>query len=304
MSDKREELSEDIEVSSKKSDSKEVTVKSKNCNNISLIILIIILCLCSFAFGFCMNFKYTTNNYNSTSNQKNLSTSKSSNESYKNGTTECEADGYTIENLDITDPEVQKAIDDISIGLDKYCGVWDMYSTGVFNSSDISNELAFRMVVANMSKYGREFKEGSEISKESFDASLASILGKDYKFTEYKTFNTCPSYTWDANKQAWVEGVSACGGTCGPHDLKKIVKAHKAGDTLTIYVRVIFTDNTGNTIKYFSDSNMTKEIAVDKDYDGFIRETDANFHQGSLYKLIFVDENGNYAFHSSELING
>ncbi len=282
--------------------------RGKIFNKIGLIILILLLCAVSFGFGFCSNLKIVNNTSNATSNQKKSSTSKDVEVVDKNGTTECESQGMTVENLDVTSPEVQNAIDKISYAINHYCGVWDAYSTKqIFNSNDFSNSLAFEMVISKFYSDGRKLEEGSEITKSEFDSKLASLLGSNYKFTEYKDQNVCPNYKWDETKQAWIQGVSGCGGTCGPHSMKRVVKAHKTDNSMTLYVRVIFVDYESDTYNYYGDAAKTKKLTDELEgyYDHSLKvvsESDANYNKGALYKLNFSKENDNYVFNSSELV--
>jgi hypothetical protein len=285
--------------------------RGKILNKISLIIAIVLICAACFGMGYAVNFKYVVNNTNATSNQKKSKTSSVDSPVDKNGTTECVSEGFTVENLDVTDPVVQNTVKKISIGAGHYCGVWNMYSDkAIFNAKeDIDNSLAFDIVLANLFEEGYKLEEGNELSKADFDAKLASIFGKDYKFTKYEDLLVCPQFKWDESKQAWVQGVSACGGTCGPHSMKRVVKAHIAGDAMTVYVRVLFSkyDSDANKARYYSDAKYTNELTDSLDGhieygDKIINETDANFNKGALYKLVFAKENDNYVFNSSELI--
>ena len=104
--------------------------------------------------------------------------------------------------------------------------------------------------------------------------------------------------------------MSACGGTCGPRDYVKIVKATKTDSKIELNIRVLFRGdeefkNAGGYSypKYYKDSKKTIEVDLTRDYENIPLETSENYQKGSLYKMIFTNEDGNYVFTSSELVN-
>ena len=269
--------------------------KSKIFNKIGLIILIVILCVCSFGFGYGSSASYIAK----ASTNKNASTEK--------GTVKCGANDSSLEILSTTDDEVLNVIDRISHADTYYCGVWDMYSTGDFSVNDFSNKVAFHTTLNYLrSRDGLKFDENYELTKDTFDKALAEIYGKDYKFTEYKDQPSCPAFTWNESKQAWIVGEHGCGGTCGPHNMKRVVKAYKTNNTMVLEVRVIFVDYH-DTITYYKDVNHTLNI-TDKlnTYlefgDSHTNDSASNYNLGSLYELTFKLEDGNYVFSSSKLV--
>lgn len=273
--------------------------KSRKLNKVSLIIMICILMIFCFGIGYAFKDRLSVNNFNSSS-QKNSSKGASS--------TEC-AELDVVENLDVTDSQVSNLIATLSRANTYYCGVWDYYTAGKYTTSDISNDLAFAITMSNLYADGVKLDEGTEVSKEQFSKKLASIFGKDYEY-EYVDRRGCPSYTYDSSKEAYIQGIAACGGTCGPTNMKRIVKAIKTDSTMEIYVRVLFIDDYTNAIKvngqeflkYYKDAAKSQELDLDRDYENFPYETDSNYNKGSLYKFTFNNEDGNYVFVSSELV--
>jgi hypothetical protein len=281
--------------------------RGKILNKISLIIVIVLLCAACFGMGFATTFRIVNNTTNAKSNSKKSSSSVTDVVDDK-GTTECESNGVTVENLDVTDSLVLNAVDNISHAINSYCGVWDMYSTKQkYTKNDISNTLAFEMVMSNLFKAGHKLDTGDVITKDEFDKVLHSILGSDYKFN-YESYKGCPHIDWDESKKQWTVGLSGCGGTCVYRNGSMTVKAIKTDDTLTIYQRVIFYKiGSDDSVRYYADAAKTKDITDSlSTYEEFgarfFKDTAENFNKGALYKLNFTKENDNYVFDSSELI--
>jgi len=295
------------ESKKEKDNLEEREARGKILNKIALIIVIVLLCAACFGIGFAVNFKIVNNTSNATSNQKNSKTNAVSNEKTltdPTGTTECNYDGNNVDFLDVTDPLVQETSSKVENALSRYCGVWDEYTDGIFSANDFDKTLVFEMGMREAYKSAnKQFKEGIEISKNDFYSALRRLFGKDFadKFDGYKDYNGCPSFKYDATKEVFTQQPSACGGTCGPHNVKKIVKAIKSDNSLIIYQRVVFL---GENFKYFKDSKLTNEInsQLSLDNDGFIINTDSNYNKGSLYKLTFNYEDGNYVFATSEYL--
>ena len=87
-------------------------------------------------------------------------------------------------------------------------------------------------------------------------------------------------------------------------NLKKVVRALKNDQTIELYVRVLFAGGV-DTTDYYKDYNKTQKVeGLEMDSNNlFPIESDNNVAKGSLYKLTFENEDGNYVFVSSELVN-
>lgn len=209
-----------------------------------------------------------------------------------------------VENLEVTSKEVTDLFDSITHGVTEYCGVDNYFVDKKVTINDIENGLASSIVLYNLYQSGVKYGEGTTITKKQVEDTIIKLFGKNYKYT-YGNIRNCPSYTYDAEKEVFTAGPSGCGGTCGPHNMKKVVKATKSDSKIELYVRMLFIGEYTNDqqIKYYSDYKKTKEANLEKDKDGIPYETDANYQKGSLYKMTFTKEDNNYVFTSSEPVN-
>lgn len=188
----------------------------------------------------------------------------------------------------------------------------DIYLTdGIFKGEDFSNQdiysLALRSIydsVKGDSVTGTGYKD---FTADTLDKAIEKIVGSDYKFT-HNSYVSCPAWDYDANSKNYkAPASSACGCTTGPyHTIAKTSKAVKIGDKIEIYQRVIFVDTSNG--KGYSDSKKTKEITDLTRLGGIYEEAidesdDENIIKGTLYKLTFEEENGEYVFVSSEPVS-
>lgn len=205
------------------------------------------------------------------------------------------------EALDVTSKEVTDLIDSITRGNSEYCGVYNYFTDKKVTVNDIDNGLASSIMLYNLHQSGVKFDEGSTFTKKQVEDIIVKLFGKNYKYT-YGNIRNCPSFTYDEAKEIYTAGPSGCGGTCGPHNMRKVVKATKSDSKIELYVRMLFIGEYTNDqqIKYYSDYKKIKEADLEKDNDGIPYETDANYQKGSLYKMTFTKEDNNYVFTSSE----
>lgn len=203
--------------------------------------------------------------------------------------------------LDVTSKEVTDLFNSITSGWNKYCGVDNYFADKKVTVDDIDNDLASSIMLYNLIESGVKHAEGSTFTKKQVEDIIVKLFGKKYKYT-YKTINSCPSFTYDEAKELYTAGPSGCGGICGPHNMKKVVKATKTDSKIELYVRVLFV-GSGENIKYYNDYKTTKEVSVETNENGFALENDANYQKGSLYKMTFTKEDNNYVFTSSEPVN-
>jgi len=216
-----------------------------------------------------------------------------------------------IKVLEITDVEVTKLYNNISYASGYYCGVNDYYTNEKITVDNISEKLAF--AIAELQIYNDKlatgqqniFNKGDGFTAEELNKKIVSIFGKNYKYTD-KSFGSCPVFEYDETTKKYTSPSDpACGGTCGPTNIKKIVKAINKDNSIEIYVRILFVgDYDGTSTKYYKDYNKTQLLTdLEKDYYNNITESDKNVSQGSLYKLTFIKEDNNYVFASSEPVS-
>lgn len=213
--------------------------------------------------------------------------------------------------VDVNSTEIQNLFSNISHGLNSYCGVNYYYQDKKILASDLSNDLVFDIVLSQLYNDRKTQGElypfsqiGDGFTANELDAKIKSTFGKNYSFT-HRTINSCPVFEYDSVNQKYVINSSpGCGGTCGAANLKKIVKALKNNQTIELYVRVLFAGGV-DSIDYYKDYNKTQKVeGLEMDSNNlFPIESDNNVAKGSLYKLTFENEDGNYVFVSSELVN-
>lgn len=216
-----------------------------------------------------------------------------------------------VESLDAYDDLVMGLVSKITkaIGVTDYEDIY--FRDSIFKASDFSNENVFNLALSSMydeirgdTNTGKGYKD---FTAERLDKAIKSIVGSDYEF-KHGTYISCPAWEYDANTKTYkAPESSGCGCTSGPHHtIAKTSKALKMGDKIEIYQRVIFVDSESG--KGYSDSKKTKEITdllrlgemLENAIDG---SDDKNISKGTLYKLTFEEEDGEYVFVSSEPVN-
>lgn len=199
-----------------------------------------------------------------------------------------------ITNLEVTDSIVQQLYS--NVGLDIPCLESVYFKDKKVVASDIDKDYATRVL---FNKLGYSV---STFTKSQVDDIFNSIYGKNYKYV-HGNMNGCPTVTYDSNSEIYTVATDGCGFTCGPSDLKKIVKAERTSNDVSIYFRVLFLeDNAGNNYDYYKDYKKTQRVDLKIDEAGFPEDIDSNYAKGSLYKMTFVKENNNYVFKESNLV--
>lgn len=203
--------------------------------------------------------------------------------------------------LETTDKTVLTAINKIDSAWGYYCGTDSVYmTTKKVTTADISNDFAY---VTVMNKLATD--TNSPVPASRLDKAIDETFGKDYQF-KHQTYRSCPLYSYDETTGYYNFTGSECGGTCGPTNIKRIVKAIKKDQTLEIYIRVIFSNPEiaeGDRYSYCKDSNLEQIVGYLSYEDRIYNEEQVTdlVSKGSLYKFTFKLENGNYVFYSSEL---
>lgn len=149
------------------------------------------------------------------------------------------------------------------------------------------------ILVNQLSKRGFVFAENNSFTSEEAHDIIKNVFGKEYNYDDESIKDYCPDITYDSQNKKYVVGKAACGGSCGPHTVDKILSAKKNSDTIELTVGVLFgsKDHDG---KLYSDYERTNVISQDGNY------ADSDFDKGSKYKVTFKKEDGNYVFVSSE----
>lgn len=213
--------------------------------------------------------------------------------------------------VDVNSVEIQTLFTNISTSFASYCEVSNYYQDKKVLVSDLPNDLVFDIVLSQIYREKQSQGEkypfsqiGDAFTVSELETKIRSTFGKNYSFM-HRTINSCPVFEYDSVNQKYVINTPpACGGASGPKNLKKVVRALRSDQTLELYVRVLFVDGT-NAIDYYKAYNKTQKVEgleIDPNTAEPL-ENDNNFAKGSLYKLIFNNEDGSYVFVSSELVN-
>lgn len=203
--------------------------------------------------------------------------------------------------LDVTSDEVTNLFKSLDRGLGMYCGNFLYFTDKKFDASQFTNVEVYQIAVYNMGVYALD-GNGQNFTAAQLDEKIHAIFGAGYQFT-HQSYRTCPLWNYNSGTQTYEYQGAECGGTCGPISLKKVVKATKTGSTIEAYVRVVFSPKqTDINLVYYKDYQRTIPLnGLELDAQNYAIESDTNIAKGSLYKVTFTNENGNYVFVSSEL---
>ena len=259
-------------------ETKEVTPKKKgNGGLVAVIVILLLICGGMGAFIF--------------ANKDNLFQNKTEEKEKKE--TKKEEKEVKDEVLDVDSAEVTSLYEKITRANRHYCGFYELFKDKKMTSDDLSVEEKGQVMLASL--IDGNTKEGATYTKTEVENKYREIFGKDVKI-EHTSIKSCPSFDYDSSTEKYTVGVPACGGTCGPYATNgKIVKAIKTSDNLVMDVRVVFAKNDN----YYVDSNYTQLIEISKDEHDMPQEQ-IDVNKGTLYKVTFKLEDGNYVFVSSE----
>ena len=210
----------------------------------------------------------------------------------------------SLELISSDSPAVTALFDTLTTGLNNTCGYVDYFSNETINSSDLSNEKVFDMMLRSIelekTKTGTDFTVGVAFTEDELTKRINKYFGNKYNFV-HKTYKSCPVFNYDPTKKVYtISQLTECNRVCKYPHLKKVTKAEKSDAVMYLYVRVLFSDNAGH---YYKDSEKTTTATLISDETGRYDTINSNFAQGSLYKMKFVNENNNFVFKNSKLIN-
>ena len=262
--------------------------KSKKKNPIGLILLVIVLMTFSSIGG------YYVNESNVFGNRKECP------EVNKNNNIE----EKTEEKINDEQLDLEKVVDlmkNLTTANNYYCGFYKIFTDKKVTGNDLEANDRYRIVLSKLyEKYGMTEKNGY-YTKEQFDKVYKEIFGSKVQYIN-EDIDSCPNYKYDSLEKKYIDLGHECGGTCGPDGTDyKITNLNKKDDMIELSVRVVFYDL--DTDSYYSDSNFTKKIEIEKDPEFGVRIIkDSHYKQGSLYKVVFELEDENYIFKYSELV--
>ena len=198
--------------------------------------------------------------------------------------------------LETTNESVQNIMENLTTGVGVPCGLSSNYFTSnKVSVSDISHEVLFRIAVKQI--VGDDYRVN--FSLDSVKAKIKNTFGSRVQFSA-QTYDILPKYdynydtaTYEYKSDKGIEKVCT-----GDKNLFRVVKAMKTNNTLEVQVRVIFNKNG----LYYSDPSNNNQLTNLEKIGNQVSLSDSNMRQGSLYKMIFRNENNHYIFISSELI--
>lgn len=175
---------------------------------------------------------------------------------------------------------------------DIYCGYYKLFTNKKMTFNDLNNEEKLKIISYSVyassdvgvrewddKTYSKEVFE--KIAKELFDSSII-----------HQTISGCPSLEYDSSKEEYKVVYGDCVTTCDKDTARaKIVQSIEKEGILEFSVKVVF----GKDEKYYADYARTKPLSIDIDEYGNIKNYD-DLNKGSLYKIVFKVENGNYTF--------
>ena len=282
-------------------ENKDVEKKSHTGAKVFLVLLLMIGCL---VLGYYLSNSGIVNIDLGKSDKKEVS--DKSKKTTKSDSKECE------EALEVSSNEAIDLFSKMTSAEGYYCGFFKMFTDKKVTVDSIDPKDVSKIVLRSLYRKYNRTDEGSTYTKDEVDAMVKEIFGKDYKYTHGTIEGACPAFTYDEASQTYKVGVHACGGTCGPSSLAQVVKAVKTSNGIDLYVRMIFAEDQSiimtkqniSDVNYYSDFARTNKLDLVRDQYGRVAETLANYAKGSLYKMTFELEDGNYIFKSSESVTG
>ena len=283
LEDKVERLVEEKLEEEKKERTSKVTIWA--------LVIVLILALGYIAYDKGLIFSNSSNNTDVSDKDNNAGNKKD----------EDKNEDYIIK-LEVNDNTVVDLFNKMNNVAGHYCGVPEYYTNSKVTAASLGNEFVYELAVLNVEKmYGKV-----DITEAQFDNVVSSILGSNYKYNHIAYANKCTRYVYNPNTKVYVYQTNLeCGGSCGIHDLRKVVGAYKDDrtKTLTIEVGVLFANaNADNTYSFYKDYKMTQAVTDYEKEDGveYAKETIENAKKGTIYNMVFTLENGNYVYSYTE----
>ena len=166
-------------------------------------------------------------------------------------------------------------------------------------AKDLSNEFVTYVAISNaLGKFGQ-----ANVTKEQMEKVVHGIFGKDYPFEHLYYPNNQGFLRYNPDTGIYEYQVDQlCGGTLGISNIAGVVKAYKDSKTLTFEIGVLFIGWDG---QYYTDYKKTILLTdfEKSQYSSDPARTVENFKKGTIYKMVFNLEDGNYVFSYVEPMN-
>lgn len=186
------------------------------------------------------------------------------------------------------------------------CGIYEFYTNSKVSVADLSNKLVYQ--IADGLAYNK-YSDAASVSESQFSEIVASLFGESYKYknADYNNQDGCSMYKYNSSTKTYDKKTGGCDNLCYFHDVRKVVNAYKDDKTLTLEVGVLFlTDNNDGNYRYYKDYNKTISVTEFSPHSLDERAADYtvdNAKKGTIYKMVFNLENGNYVYSYTEPAN-
>lgn len=205
--------------------------------------------------------------------------------------------------LDVNDSLVTKLFKRVSSGVGR-CAVRDYYTDAKVSSLVLDDDLIYDIARAN----AEEIIGARSLTQDEFSKVVATIFGKNNTYTHNHREKDCSYYQYnDSTKMYEYTADIACGYTCTNFLIDEIIKAYKDDKTLTLEVGVLFSEMLDfDNIKWYKDFAKTEEVTDftrSTTNEHFPARTIENAKKGTLYKMVFTLEDGNYVYSYTEPMN-
>ena len=252
-----------------------VEEKEKKCHPMFVTFLIIILMIAFTGMGFFGGVYYYKNSLNKKSDEVEKSDKKDEDSSNIED---------KVEYLDVLSEEVVELLAKIvrSSGCKNYYG---FFTDKKIAPNDLKNEDRASIVFGNL-----KVNSKNSYTKMEVEEMYKKLFGNDVTIShslDDELFYQCPKYEYDSIKEIYSKTEIGCGCESGPghYTSAQISKAIKTNNGYELDVRVLFGDGG----ECYADYARTKELYSINDQipqDGY--------KDGSLYKVVYTLEDGNY----------
>jgi len=257
--------------------------KKRSGPKVITVIIVLILLVASFGAGYYVGVNYKLDLKSIKLINNNKTDKKDTNETKKSVTKE----------YNVNDSKISHLVANLTSGVGQDCwAIEEFCKDKKVYASDITNQRAY--TIAESSYF---YSSGSSIIEaDEYIEKVKEFLGQDYRFepvlVEYKNA-TCPQYEYHADTKQFIRNPNDCNQVCNQN--RTVFKTIKATDTdgiLELHIKVLFAAREGNA--YYSDFAKTKFVTANSD------GLNTAIASGGSYKFIFRNEEGHYAYVSSE----
>ena len=292
MSDKEKEVKKDEKEKIKEveKESTEETVKedkrknTKTSNGSGVIIFILIVIILGLVFYIAYDKGLILNN------NKNTNAPKVTDKDKNNG-----------KDSDVEEDKVVELALDDALVKDNYNKVMKLWAASIYfrdskvRAKDLSNEFVTYVAISNaLGKFGQV-----NVTKEQMENVVYSIFGKDYPFDHFYYPNN--HFSLQYNPDTGIYEYHASEGTIQIGNIDGVVKAYKDNKTLTFEIGVVFFGSNGQYYKDYQHTTAVTDLELDESLKPTL--TVQNFMKGTIYKMVFNLEDGNYVFSYAEPMN-